>query len=146
MRQLKVYIAGKMNGLKAYNFQRFFEVQGYLESRGYDVVNPAEFDVIETYVNKRSRSWEDCLADDLQLLSGCDAIMMLGGWEDSEGANIELEEAQSLGLIVAEGPDEAWLEDHGSFDQRAERFVANLGYAVLMRQVRQDREIGGIGQ
>ena len=136
MRSARVYIAGKMSGLKAYNFQRFFEVQGYLESRGYDVVNPAEVDVIETYVNKRSRDWEQCLADDLQLLAGCDVILMLGGWEDSEGANLEFEEAKTLDLVIAEGPSEEWLRNHQSFDQRAERYCSELGYAVLSRAVK----------
>ncbi len=44
------------------------------------------------------------LAGDLELLRRCDAIYMLGGWENSEGAKAELKLAEKLGLeIIYEG-------------------------------------------
>lgn len=42
------------------------------------------------------------LATDLDLLRRCHAILLLPGWQDSEGARAELREAKTLGLLVFE--------------------------------------------
>jgi hypothetical protein len=52
--------------------------------------------------------WEDvCPYDDflrlgLEWLAACDAILLLPGWEDSNGARREYEEAVTLGLLIAD--------------------------------------------
>jgi len=99
---MKTYIAGPMSDRPALNFKEFFRAQLDLEALGFEVVNPAELDVIETLVHHRRRTWEECLEEDLYHLGTCVAIYLLAGWQDSEGACIEYQEAERLGLVILE--------------------------------------------
>ena len=47
--------------------------------------------------------WEDFLRADLLLLERCDAICMVGRWQDSSGAVLERDRAEELRLWVFEG-------------------------------------------
>jgi hypothetical protein len=49
---------------------------------------------------------ETWLKMDRELLSRCDAVFMMPGWEKSEGAKAERQEARRLGLrIIYDSPD-----------------------------------------
>jgi len=48
---------------------------------------------------------DDYLRGDLEILSRCDAILMIPGWEESEGARAELEFARRQGLLVYHWPE-----------------------------------------
>lgn len=85
---MKIYISGKMKDLTESRIRhRFCEVAEYLRVEGYTPVNPA---VLMDIPNLER---EDYLHIDLAMLSRCDAIYMLKGWEESEGAKLELKTA-----------------------------------------------------
>lgn len=45
---MKVYIAGPMTGLPEFNFPLFFEAEELLKGHGFEVINPAREDGIDT--------------------------------------------------------------------------------------------------
>ena len=56
------------------------------------------------------------LAGDLELLRRCDAVLVLPGWEQSQGTQGEIREAERIGLPLFYWPDdlcrlEEWLRE-----------------------------------
>lgn len=90
----KVYVSGKMSGVKDHNFPEFNRVTALLRNEGYIVINPAEFGVIEGW------SWEDYMKKDIAELVYVDIVATLDNWEDSEGARLEVYIAKELGIEV----------------------------------------------
>jgi len=120
-----VYLAGPMRGLPNFNFQAFEDAAHDLADMGYKVISPHQFDldthrvVAEFHIEDppqadgESRRVFDkvelspdfdidaTLKDDLDLIESlCDAIVLLPGWSNSEGANMELTKAEALGYPV----------------------------------------------
>lgn len=104
---MKCYIAGPMHGMEGFNFQEFHKCAEDLRNGGWTVVNPAEIDHgrenwpedTETWiVEPEARAFY--LRQDLKLLLDCDCIILLDGWFESKGANIELAAALVAGLDV----------------------------------------------
>lgn len=85
-----------MTGIEDFNHRAFNDAAYALRCAGYSVINPAEINP------DTSNSREECLRADLQALcaEGVDAICLLPGWEESSGANLEVEVAQAIGLEV----------------------------------------------
>lgn len=50
-------------------------------------------------------TYEQYMSGDLDMVSRCDAVLMLPGWEGSKGACMEYEYANSLGIPVHHYPD-----------------------------------------
>jgi len=80
---MKLYIAGPMTGIKDLNFPAFHAIAATLRAAGHEVENPAEINPDPT------AEWTDCMFADLKALSTCDGIVMLEGWQQSPGAQIE---------------------------------------------------------
>lgn len=91
---MKLYISGPMSGIEGHNFPAFNAAAAKVRALGYDVVNPVDINPDATL------SWKQCLRKDLRELCDCDGIVLLPGWERSEGANLELHVAHRLGLEV----------------------------------------------
>jgi nucleoside 2-deoxyribosyltransferase len=89
----RIYIAGPMTGLPVFNFPAFHDAAARLRKAGWDVVNPAE-----NFDGRTDLSREYYLRTDVRLLTECDAIAMLRGWEESRGARLEHLLARELGL------------------------------------------------
>jgi nucleoside 2-deoxyribosyltransferase len=49
----------------------------------------------------------------MQLLLKCDAVVLLDGWEESQGTLMEIEEAESRGIPVYDDV-EHWMEHHSA--------------------------------
>lgn len=90
----RIYAAGPMSGYVDHNFPAFHFIARGLRSVGWDVVNPAEFNI------GMQNDWKACMVTDIKLLIECDAIFMLNGWKKSKGASLEHHIAKELGLKV----------------------------------------------
>jgi hypothetical protein len=84
-----------MRGLPDFNYPLFNEVAKTLRAAGFNVLNPAE-----NFDGDTSLEFSDYMYQDLTQLMGSNGIVMLPGWQDSEGARIEYMVAKSLGLEV----------------------------------------------
>lgn len=87
---MRIYISGKITGTDDY-IQRFTraEVQLLVEHENAEIINPATYNqqLPKTYTHDEYMTV--CMA----LLSTCDTIYMLEGWEQSPGARAECEYA-----------------------------------------------------
>ena len=89
-----VYISGKMTGVENYNKPKFDRAKAVLESKGYEVLSPADLGAEESF------EWHDYMRVDVALLAMCDSIYLLDDWRDSKGARAELDVARALKLEV----------------------------------------------
>lgn len=94
----RIYVAGGMTGLPDLNYPAFNAAAAQLRALGYHVENPAENPA------PADGSWESYMRMAIAQLVTCDEIHMLRGWKDSKGANIEINLARDLGLVVTGAP------------------------------------------
>lgn len=90
----RIYISGPMTGLPECNFPAFHAAANALRARGYAVENPAEINTAT------DGDWHIYLRADIKALCDCDALVLLPGWERSQGAHLELHIAHRLGLEI----------------------------------------------
>lgn len=85
----RIYIAGPMTGVLDLNFPEFDRVTKELRADGFNVISPHEHTgpVME---GSDSDAYAWVLARDIMLLSECSTVILLDGWEDSTGANLEV--------------------------------------------------------
>ena len=108
----RAYIAGPMRKIKNFNFPAFYAAEAYLKLRGFEVGNPAAFDE-EIYGKGFAVSETGDLADIPQfdfrkalladltyIISKATHIVLLPGWNQSSGAQVELAVARVIGLKV----------------------------------------------
>lgn len=93
----KVYISGPITGTKDY-LEKFKDIETalVLVHQGVEVINPAK-------VNANlpeSTTWEEYMRMSLCMLSMCDGIYMMEGWQQSRGANLEYAYAKGMGITV----------------------------------------------
>lgn len=103
----KAYLAGPMRGYVNCNRAAFDSAAERWRAKGWEVINPIELD-LEAGIDFNAVITDDqfraCIERDLIALATCDAIVMLPGWENSEGANIELTAARKWNLnVIFEG-------------------------------------------
>ena len=95
MNKKTIYIAGKMTGIKDFNFPRFAIKASELKAKEVNVVNPA--DIALKFVNGKMSLLKDestinkIIKLELEALAMCDSIYLLKGWETSKGAKKELQ-------------------------------------------------------
>lgn len=90
---MKIYIAGKITGNDDYKKQ-FQEAELKLKAEGHQVINPTWKPLGLTY--------KQYIDMGLMELSQCDAICLLDGWEQSKGAKLEKQYAETIGLEIIE--------------------------------------------
>lgn len=93
----KVYISGPITGTKDY-LEKFKDIETalVLVHQGVEVINPAK-------VNANlpeSTTWEEYMRMSLCMLSMCDGIYMMEGWQQSRGATLEYAYAKGMGITV----------------------------------------------
>ena len=91
----KVYIAGPMTGKPGYNFPAFYRLSAEWEERGWAVMNPAN-----SFNRSMKLTHPEYLRAALHLILQVDALALMVGWEDSEGAKLEAAVARILGLPI----------------------------------------------
>jgi nucleoside 2-deoxyribosyltransferase len=108
-----VYLAGPMSGIPEYNFPAFRA--GARELRDdyrLTVLSPVEMDEAEgfdashadAHIVPGDADWSTFLARDVKVVAGADvqAVVVLDGWENSQGSALETQVAQRLGKPVFE--------------------------------------------
>ena len=111
---MKTYIAGPMRHIPEFNFPAFHKAAAFLRARGHVVFNPAEVDneVHGKDISKGNANGDETLAaqehgfnlreamarDLAWICEHADAIALLPGWKQSEGASAEFMVARALGL------------------------------------------------
>lgn len=95
---MKIYISGKISGTRDFR-NRFQKAEDHLKKDGWDVINPVAIgDLLPP-----STTYKQFMEIDLKLLTMCDAVYMIPGWEESEGAKTEKQLAEALGLVILNG-------------------------------------------
>lgn len=89
---MNIYIAGPMTGLPDLNYPAFHQAAKQLTAQGHTPINPAN----TTLPN--NSTWLQYMQDCIPKLIHADAIALLPGWQNSTGATIEANLAQSLGI------------------------------------------------
>lgn len=84
---MRIYLAGPMTGYPDNNRAAFAKYAQLLRYRGYEVVNPGEFD--------QSLLYETLIQLGLQALRDCDGVAVHGKWRLSKGAVGEVDYARS---------------------------------------------------
>lgn len=87
-----IYIAGPMTGIKDFNRPLFNKVAIELAEQGHSVLNPATLpDGLS-----QGQYMQICLS----MVAVADELVMLPGWEQSEGAYIEFLTAKKAGKTI----------------------------------------------
>lgn len=90
----KIYLSGKMSGIKNFNRDYFNKVAEKLRLTGREIYNPAEI------IGPPEWSWADYMRRALELMMHCDTIYVLQGYESSRGAKIEIALAKELEMTI----------------------------------------------
>ena len=105
---MKLYVAGPMRGRPDHGFPDFFRARNILLELGHNPVLPIEEGDLDSWGDP-SKPYADYMKRDIRMLSECDGILLLPGWEDSVGATFEARCALEFDLpafsLVMVGPD-----------------------------------------
>jgi len=96
-----IYLSGPITSRQNGFRDAFKQYETALREQGYYVLNPAEQNT--PYYLKGAESeeiWKYFMRESLKMMLDADCILMLPGWEDSKGAQMEYNLAQSLELPV----------------------------------------------
>lgn len=115
MKRLRLYVAGPMRGIAAYNFPAFDDAAAKLLALGHEVFSPAERDKLTGFdpVARELTGNEDLSAEGFDLRDAlkadlvwitkrADAVILLPGWQQSSGAGAELMTARAIGIPAYE--------------------------------------------
>src|SRR5690554_1661672 len=93
---MKIYISGPIAGRVIEDAtEEFARAEEAIRAAGHEPVNPLKNGL------DPAAEWIDHMEADLWLLQDCDAIVMLPGWESSNGCRIEVSVAALLRLLIA---------------------------------------------
>ena len=108
MRQRTYYLSGPMRGKPGCNYDTFNEAAAALQRHdgAAFVFNPAA-----NFGGDTTRHVTEYMRTDVQQVSASDFIVLLPGWESSEGAKVEVTVARACGLefLLATKEDGAWI-------------------------------------
>lgn len=92
---MKVYLAGPMTGYPEKNYPAFVNAAAWLREVGYAVVSPAE---VNPDLNEGT--WQECMKKDIHELLACECVVVLPGWQNSEGATLEVNIARAMSMPI----------------------------------------------
>ena len=88
---MKIYIAGKVRGLKNYK-EVFKKAEKESQNKGHITLNPAEL--------PEGLHWTDYMKICIPMLEVAEAIYLLNNWQDSTGAKVEKAYAECQGKEI----------------------------------------------
>jgi dATP/dGTP diphosphohydrolase/uncharacterized protein DUF4406 len=94
----RCYIAGPMRGYESFNFPAFDLARDELVNAGWSAFSPADADRDLGWDDGSERNLWEYMEHDLAAVARSDALFMLEGWEDSQGATLEFHNAKVLGI------------------------------------------------
>lgn len=103
----RVYVAGKLNAMAVdylHNVHKMMDAAEAVRLAGYAPFIPA-IDLLMG-IKFGYESYEDYFQISQSWLAAADAVILVPGWETSEGTAREIELAESLGIPVFEDLDE----------------------------------------
>jgi len=88
------YLAGPMRGHEAFNFPAFHKEAAWLRANGWKVFSPAERDEADEALNGDwavgvQRGLDYFMQFDLAAVCQTEAVVLMKGWETSQGARLE---------------------------------------------------------
>ena len=90
-----IYVSGAITGRPAAEYKaQFSTTASRLQGLGYEVINPLNNGLPE------DADWHAHMKADIRLLTYCDEIYMMAGWERSTGATAEHALATALGMAI----------------------------------------------
>lgn len=93
---MKPYIAGPMKGYPEHNCPAFIEAEKILRELGHDPVNPIHHsDGVGTDL-----PYEYYIRESVKDVLIVDSLVLISGWGNSKGANLEFHIANMLGLPI----------------------------------------------
>lgn len=93
---MRMFICGPMSGLPGNNYDAFNAEAARLRALWFVVANPAE------NPEPPGKAWADYMRMSITQLMTCDTVVLLPGWQDSRGANIERIIALKIGMRVVD--------------------------------------------
>lgn len=92
---MRVYISGAITGTDDY-MERFAEAEKIISSRGHIPVNPAK--VLSSLPD--TTTYREYIKLSLDMLQMCSGIYMLDSWQQSEGAKLEHQYAETCKMLI----------------------------------------------
>lgn len=90
-----IYISGPMTGIEDFNYPAFHTAAATLRAMGLVVFNPAE-----SFDGDTSRHRCEYMRKDIEALLVSRSIVMLDGWQESDGARLEAAIALEIGVAT----------------------------------------------
>jgi hypothetical protein len=97
-RHLLVYLCGPYSGQTEKNIFQARETAKQIWEAGFTAVTP-HLNTYNFHLDCKC-TYQDYIEGDLEILSRCDYLLLLPGWEHSQGAKIELEKAKQMGMPI----------------------------------------------
>ena len=99
---MKLYLSGPMSGYPLYNYPSFLDAAKILRDKGHTVFNPAERDLSKGFNPEIDppKPFVEYMREDLPAVMDAEAVVVLPGWENSKGANLEVTVARECGIPI----------------------------------------------
>lgn len=93
----KMFLSGPITGHDDFNHPTFHRIAAEFRMAGFEVCNPAEF-----FDGDTSKERHEYMRESFKYLLEADTVVLLPGWQESEGSKVEAAVAKELDLIIVE--------------------------------------------
>ncbi|MBI9052498.1 MAG: DUF4406 domain-containing protein [Bacteroidales bacterium] len=100
MKFKKLYLSLPITGCEMQSVVEASEAQNVFERKGYEVINPHDIKRDLTETLNRIPLEIEIMGADLYSISQCDAMILLPGWQNSKGCNLEIRFALDYNIPI----------------------------------------------